>query len=137
MHAYQEQTMADEFDDTIDSGWQECSSFAAGHRSQDHIQQRHPVPGLVSALYREATQPLRARMLRDLLSPLTALSVVGVAAGAFASFLTRPPQAGDPLLDDMLSSYTPQQIAELTAFVEDVDPVAVANVTSLAQQHHA
>jgi hypothetical protein len=137
MHAQQEQTMADEFDDTIDSGWQESSSFAASHLTQGHTQQHHPVPGIVSTLYREAPQPLRARMLRGLLSPLTALSVVGVAAGAFASFLTRPPQADDPLLDDVLSSYTPQQIAELTAFVEDVDPAVVAQVTSLAREHRA
>jgi hypothetical protein len=132
MQTQREHTMADEFDDTIDSGWHESSLFAVWPSKQPHA-----VPGIVSTLYREATQPLRARMLRGLLSPLTALSVVGVAAGAFAGFLTRPPQAGDPLLDDLLSSYTPQQIADLTAFVEDVDPAAVANVTSFAQQHQA
>jgi hypothetical protein len=126
-------TMTDEIDDTIDSGWEESSSFPAGHPSA-HIKARHPEPGIVSTLYREAAQPLRARMLRGLLSPLTALSVVGVAAGAFAGFLTRPPQAGNPQLDDMLSSYTPQQIADLAAFVEDVDPAAVANVTAFARE---
>lgn len=123
--------MTDELDDTIDSGWLEHSSF------QPHLDAKRRAPRIVSNLYRDAAQPLRARMLRGLLSPLNALSLVGVAAGAFSNFLTRTPQSGDPLNDDVLSSYTPQQIAELTAFVEDVDPSVVASVTLLASERRA
>jgi hypothetical protein len=95
----------------------------------------HATPRIVSRLYREAAQPLRARMLRCLLEPMTSLSLVGVAAGAFSMFLTHRPRPDDACDLEAASRFTPEQIAELTAFVEQIDPRAVSEVATLVADH--
>lgn len=86
---------------------------------------------LISRLYAAASTPLRAQMLADLLRPLSPLAIVGIAAGAFASFLHRTgPPGGQVALSDV-GNYSNEQIFELARFVEQVSPEALQQVATL------
>jgi hypothetical protein len=85
----------------------------------------------VARLFTAAGAPLRMRLLRCLMQPLGTLGAAGVAAGAFASFLSR--QGGlDPNLDpDAVARVSSRQVLELANFVEQVDPQALQQFASL------
>ncbi len=123
--------MSDEFDD------EHASWHAPLHESGATESQRLRVatPRLVSRLYRQAKQPLRTQMLDCLLRPLNALSLMGVSAGAFAHFLDHKPAVDSALDLDASSRFSPSQIAELTDFVEQVNPDAVQQMATMLADH--
>jgi hypothetical protein len=77
---------------------------------------------LVARAYRAASEPLRARMLACLLQPLSTLSLVAVASGAFGSFVYRDPAAADAAGVQDLARYSGDQVLELARFVQEVNP---------------
>jgi hypothetical protein len=114
--------MSDEFDDAIDMP---PRASAATARDTPKVPARLPAARLVSRLYAAANAPLRARMLACLLQPLSPLSLVAIAAGAFGTFLHR---GGDPAASVTLgdvSRFSNDQIFELARFVEQVSPDAL------------
>jgi len=122
--------MSDEFDDLSDA-IEPDRYLAIGLR--DHEPARPPKPArLITRLYTAASAPLRARMLAELLSPLSPLAIVGVAAGAFACFLQRSNAGGVRISPDDVGNYSPEQISELARFVEQVSPGAFQQVAMLA-----
>ncbi len=123
--------MSDEFDDES-AHWHATVPALAASESQ---RLRHATPRLVSRLYRQAKQPLRTQMLDCLLRPLNALSLMGVSAGAFAYFLDHKPAVDSELDLDESSRFSPHQIAELTDFVEQVNPEAVQQMTTMLAEH--
>ena len=86
---------------------------------------------LVSRIYRHAGAPLRAEMLACLLRPLGALSLVGVAAGAFAPLLQRDGAAPGTIPLELAARYSSDQVLELTLFVHEVHPGVLAQLTTL------
>ena len=86
---------------------------------------------LVSRIYRHASAPLRAEMLACLLRPLGALSLVGVAAGAFAPLLQRDGAAPSTIPLEMAARYSSDQVLELALFVHEVHPGVLAQLTTL------
>ncbi len=105
--------------------------------SQASQRLRKATPRLVSRLYRQAPQPLRTQMLQYLLSPLNTLSLMGVSAGAFAYFLDHKPKTDSEQDLDHASHFLPSQIAELTDFVEQVNPNTVAHMATMLASHAA
>lgn len=90
-----------------------------------------PAARLVSRIYRYANAPLRAEMLACLLRPLGALSLVGVAAGAFAPLLQRDGVAPGTIPLEMVARYTSEQVIELVLFVHEVSPDVLAQLSTL------
>lgn len=86
---------------------------------------------LVSRIYRYANAPLRAEMLACLLRPLGALSLVGVAAGAFAPLLQRDGAAPSTIPLEMVARVSSDQVLELALFVHEVSPGALAQLSTL------
>jgi hypothetical protein len=99
---------------------------------------RHPQPAPdnlalhMGELFAAAAHTQRAHMLACLLRPLNALSLVGVAAGAFAEFLTHKPRADDPRDLDAVSRFSPEQISALSDFVGQVDHQALLQAATAA-----
>jgi len=119
--------MLDEFDDAFDADlWHEPT-----HREERTVRSRPPVARLISRLYATANAPLRARMLAGMLRPLGTLSLVAIAAGAFAGFLHRGSHEGVRVALDDVGRYTNDQIFELARFVEQVSPEALQQVATL------
>ena len=87
------------------------------------VRQRVLAARLVSRAYRTASEPLRANMLASLLRPLSTLSLVAVASGAFGRFLYRDSASLDmSAIVDGAERYSSDQILELARFVQDVSP---------------
>ncbi|MDP1691237.1 MAG: hypothetical protein Q8L49_04660 [Burkholderiaceae bacterium] len=86
---------------------------------------------LVSRIYRYANAPLRAEMLACLLRPLSTLSLVAVASGAFAALLQRDGAALVTIPLEMAARFSSEQILELTLFVHEVSPGALEQLTAL------
>lgn len=86
---------------------------------------------LVSRVYRYASAPLRAEMLACLLRPLSTLSLVAVASGAFASLLQRDGGMPGTIPLEMAARYSSDQVLELALYVHDVNPVVLAQLTAL------
>jgi hypothetical protein len=91
------------------------------------------LPRHVGELFAAAANGQRATMLACLLRPLNALSLMGVAAGAFAEFLTRKPRADDPRDLDAVSRYSPEQISQLSDFVDQVDRDALVRAAKVVK----
>ncbi len=86
---------------------------------------------LVARLFNAAGNPLRARLLRCLMRPLSLLGVAGVASGAFVAFIDR--RGGELRIDaEAVAQVSSQQMLELARFVEQVDPQALQQFASLA-----
>lgn len=120
--------MVEEPDDPFDDGvWH--PSMAQREEATDPAPA--PAARLVSRLYNAASAPLRARMLSGLLRPLSPLSLVAVAAGAFASFLGRASVDGVMVAVDDVGRFTGDQVFELARFVEQVSPDALQQAASL------
>jgi hypothetical protein len=121
--------MPDEFDDVFDAeAWHHGRPT---HPDRPVLRTRPPVARLMSRLYAAANAPLRARMLAGLLRPLSPLSVVAVAAGAFAGFRHRGDSEGVRAALDDVGRYGNEQIIELVRFVEQVSPDTLQQVASI------
>lgn len=88
-------------------------------------------PRLVARLYAAAGVPLRARLLACLMRPLGPLAMAGVAAGAFAGFLSRRDAASTIIDLDEAARVSTAQVLELARFVEQVDPQALEHFAGL------
>jgi hypothetical protein len=89
------------------------------------------VPELVSAVYEEAPAPLRIRLLECLVRPLGPLALVAIAGGAFAHLLYRLRRNAAPISPNDANRVTPDQVLELTNFVEQCSPDALLHVGAL------
>lgn len=118
--------MADEFDDDM-SGWMTMDTL---HHDAAH-RHRRAAPRLVSRLYQRADDDTRAQVLSALLRPLTPLSLLAVASGAFATFMDHRPRPGDPNDLGAMARISTDQIAALTEFVDQVDHRAIEQVAAL------
>lgn len=89
---------------------------------------------LVARLYRQASVPLRVRLLGCLMRPLGTLGAAGVAAGAFVVFM-QPLRSGDPAIDpEAVARVSANQVHELAYFVEQVDPAALRHFAGLVSR---
>lgn len=118
--------MADEFDEGLDT-----SIWHGGPKAEGHETDRASAP----RLYRAADAPMRARLLTCMLRPLGTLSLVAVAAGAFAVFLDRTrPREISVTLDDV-ARFSNEQVFELARFVEQVSPEAMRQAAGLLSEN--
>jgi hypothetical protein len=90
-----------------------------------------PSSRLVARLFAAAGNPLRARLLACLMRPLGPLGLAGVAAGAFAAFVS-PRDGSEPRIDlEAVAQLSSRQVHELAHFVEQVNPQALQQFASL------
>jgi len=95
---------------------------------------RAAAASLVARLYRQASVPLRARLLGCLIRPLGTLGAAGVAAGTFVVFM-QPLRSGDPAIDpEAVARVSARQVHELAHFVEQVDPAALRHFAGLVSR---
>jgi len=118
--------MSDEFDDAVDP---------ALRRHEGPLDARHArtpqVPRLIARLYSTADQPLRAKLLACLVRPLSSLSLMAVAAGAFARLLLAGGASGVTVAVEDAARFSSDQIFELARFVEQVSPAALQQFARL------
>jgi hypothetical protein len=115
--------MSDEFDEIIDLSLRVQLAEAPATKAAV------PASRLVARLYTAANAPLRARLLACLMRPLGTLGVAGVAAGAFAGFLSRRGVAHIDL--DEVARVSSEEVLELARFVEQVSPEALQHFAGL------
>jgi hypothetical protein len=89
------------------------------------------IPELVSAVYEEAPAALRTQLLECLVRPLGPLAVVAIAGGAFGHLLYRLRRDAVPISVDDASRVTPEQVLELTRYVEQCKPDALLWIGAL------
>jgi len=89
------------------------------------------VSGVIARAYVSADPKLRARMLETLTRPLGVLSLLGIAAGAFAQLLVLRLGRGSLSAIDVGARFTGDQIVELVRFVEQVSPQALNQCLAL------
>jgi hypothetical protein len=89
------------------------------------------IPELVSALYEEAPAPLRTQLLECLVRPLGPLALVAIARGAFRHLLYRLRRDAVPISPRDTSRVTPEQVLELTRYVEQCNPDALLRIGAL------
>lgn len=120
--------MKDEFDDPVHPSPQPTLPASVGDATA-----RHPIAAarLVSRVYRNANEPLRADMLACLLRPLGTLSLVAVASGAFARLLQHDGAAPERIRVEDAAHFSSEQIHELARFVHDVDPATLEQLAAL------
>lgn len=125
--------MSDEFDEIIEPCFRQPGP---GLGDRPVARALPSVPRLVARLYERANLPLRARLIACLLQPLGSLGLAGVAAGAFAVFLSRRgyPDAGVDLV--RTARVSSEQIHELARFVEEVNPEALLRFAELIAGNH-
>lgn len=90
---------------------------------------------LVSDVYQEAAPPLRAKLLECLIRPLPPLGLVAVAAGAFGAFLHREHWGQVSVSIDDALHFSAQQIFELAKFVDQFEPEALHQITTLMTEN--
>lgn len=119
--------MSDEFDDATEpASWrQTVAAIPIAERSARRA------PRLIARIYVAANRPLKARLLACLLRPLGPLGLAAIAAGAFASFLTRTVPAGFGVAIEDAARFSSAQIMELALFVEQVNPQALQQYAKL------
>jgi hypothetical protein len=83
-------------------------------------------------LFASAAQVQRAHMIACLLHPLNTLGRAGIAAGAFAEFLTRRPRSDDPRDLDAVSRISADDVSQLSDFVDQIDHEAVVRAARAA-----
>ncbi|MFO1332533.1 MAG: hypothetical protein U1E95_08780 [Rubrivivax sp.] len=111
--------MADEFDDDLLTPPERPADIGTAP-SAEAARQR--LPELIAEFYRNATAPLRKRLVECLLRPVGPLGLVAVAAGAFGALLQRGSYRGVTVALDDAARISPEQVLELASYVEQVDP---------------
>jgi hypothetical protein len=91
---------------------------------------RH-IPELVSAVYEESPASLRTQLLECLMRPLGPLAVVAIGGGAFRHLLHRLRPEAAPISPDEVRRITPEQVLELTRYVEQCSPGALRRIGAL------
>lgn len=120
--------MSDEFDPLL------LASAGAAPDTSTRATRTTRVARLVCRLYRSATPTLRTHMLTCLLRPLGTLATVGVAAGAFGSFLYREGSLGARAAIGDVARFSNDQVIELARFVEQVSPEALHELAKLMSE---
>jgi hypothetical protein len=119
--------VSDAFDDEFYRGL-----IAAGRKAQAAGNEpARNIPELVSAVYDEAPALLRARFLECLVRPLGPLALVAVAAGAFGHLFYRLRRDAAPISANEVNRITPEQVLELTRYVEQCSPDALLHIGAL------
>ena len=118
--------MSDEFDDAVDPAVRRHKV-----RTEMRPARKPPVPRLIARLYLAADKQLRTKLLACLLRPLSSLSLMGVAAGAFAGFLLAGGSRGATLAAEDAARYSNDQILELARFVEQASPESLQQFARL------
>jgi hypothetical protein len=117
--------MSDEFDEIIDL------SLRVPPAEAPAVKAAVPASRLVARLYTAANAPLRARLLACLMRPLGPLGLAGVAAGAFAGFLSCRGVAHTHIDLDGVARVSSEEVLELARFVEQVSPQALQHFAGL------
>ncbi len=117
--------MSNEYDELVDP-------IIAHGGERRAVRIRASISRLVARLFASAGNPLRVHLLRCLLRPLSPLGAAGVAAGAFAAFLSRAGDSEPNIAVEAVAQVSPQQVYELARFVEQVDPQAFEQFATLA-----
>jgi len=89
------------------------------------------VPELIAEVYRNATAPLRTRLLECLLRPVGPLGVVAIAAGAFGLFLQRGDYRQLTVAPEDAMRISPEQMLELARYVEQASPESFLQIVPL------
>jgi hypothetical protein len=88
------------------------------------------IPSLVSDLYAEAPEPVRAKLLEHLLQPVGPLAMVAIAAGAFRRFVYRLRSNAMPIPVEDTANVTSGHVLQLARYVEQSSPSALRQVVS-------
>lgn len=124
--------MNDEFDDLLPAP-DSPASLPPARRAGTGAMQR--IPELVAEVYRNATAPLRRRLLECLLQPVGPLGLVTVAAGAFGLFLQRGGYREVAIAAEDTARISPEQMLELARYVEQVNPESFMQIVPLLADH--
>jgi len=119
--------MSDEFDDVPDPAVAAAVPTPAAASGR--------APRLLARLYGSANHVLRTRLVACLVRPLGPLALASVAAGAFTALLSRSGAGGISIAIDDAALFSPEQVAELARFVEQVQPDALLQAARLAAAH--
>jgi hypothetical protein len=82
-------------------------------------------------MYKEAPAPVRIWLLESLVRPLGPLALVAIAGGAFAHLLYRLRRNAPPISTHDANRVTPEQVLELTNYVEQCSPDALLRIGAL------
>jgi hypothetical protein len=124
--------MPDEFDDPLAFPPPAARRGAGVDTTPRH---RFAAARLVSRVYVAASAPLRADMLACLLRPLSTLSLVAVASGAFARLLQRDGSVPEQVPLEDVTRYSSDQIFDLAQFVHEGNPEVLRQLAALLADH--
>lgn len=125
--------MNDEFHDLQQPDSTGPAGAPASRRGTPGAMQR--IPELVAEVYRNATAPLRRRLLECLLRPVGPLGLVTVAAGAFGLFLQRGGYREVAIAAEDTARISPEQMLELARYVEQASPESFMQIVPLLADH--
>jgi hypothetical protein len=86
---------------------------------------------LVADFYEEAPAAVQTGLLKAMLKPVGPLALVAVAAGAFSRFLPALQSQAVEVTPEMVRSISPDEIFELTRYVEQKSPELLAKLPDL------
>ena len=86
---------------------------------------------LVADFYEEAPASVQTGLVSEMLKPVGPLALVALAAGAFSRFLPSRPSQAVEVTPEMVRSIGPDQIFELTRYVEQKSPELLAKLPDL------
>ncbi len=118
----------DEIDDPL------ASPLAADTRQPGVVVRgapRQDIPALVSDLYAEASEPVRAKLLEHLLQPVGPLAMIAIAAGAFRRFVYRLRRNATPIPVQDTATITSHHVLQLARYIDQSSPSALRHVVSL------
>lgn len=98
-----------------------------------HLQQHadSDLAPLLADFYEEAPSAVQAGLVTEMLKPVGPLALVAVAAGAFSRLLPSRPSQPVEVTPEMMGSIGPDQVFELTRYVEQKSPELLAKLPDL------
>jgi hypothetical protein len=125
--------MSDEFDELIEPSFRRTDPRPVDMPAARTLPS---APRLAARLFAVSNLALRARLIACLLRPLGPLGLAGVAAGAFAGFLTRSERLQASVDLARVARVSSEQILDLARFVEEVEPQALLHFAELISGSH-
>jgi hypothetical protein len=98
---------------------------------QSRLESDSDLAPLVADFYRDASPPVRYRLLKAMLRPVGPLALAALAAGAFARFLPDRPHKPAQLQADGVAAIEAAQVFELAHYVEQKAPELLADLPNL------
>jgi hypothetical protein len=110
------------------------SDASPGQDASGLIEDAAPIPELVSQVYAQAPDPLRARLLECLLTPVGPLALLAIGTGAFARFLSRLQGDTSPISLEDVARISSDHVLGLARYVEQCSPAVLLRLGALVSQ---